>query len=277
VSDPLPPLPPYPPTRSPGYDHAPANHLAPASHPAPLRPTRHRVALIVGAAGLVSACLAGAAIAAYQPARSEGSGARHRPVAAPQSTAPATGADPGTSPVASVPRPALRLRRLQLPDSFRDLSRADDMPLAQQVAQSVQGLANPGEKEDTAAYADNPSSPLQLVFAVSIESPVDFSSPEARLNQLLQINDVSAGGGQVTSTPPEDVDPGSLGGLMRCLASATRFESGGSQTSEVIMTCGWVKGNVAGLVMTPNPTGPEPETTAQLARDLREAAESVNR
>ncbi|MGW5465102.1 hypothetical protein [Streptomyces sp. NPDC003996] len=101
-----------------------------------------------------------------------------------------------------------------------------------------------------------------------------FSSPEARLTQLLQANDVSTGA-EVTNTAPEDVDPGPQGGIMRCLASVTTFHPGDSNLPKTNMACGWVNGNVAGLLITQmSLDGPEPEASAELTRTLRAQAES---
>jgi hypothetical protein len=259
----IPPPPGWPPTAGPS--------------PVSARPSSRRW-WMVAAVAVTSAALVGAATAVVMSSLTSTPRPRTPAQGAPAEAAPSQGSGPaGATPsLTSTPTHAATQAPLGIsfPDTFQQFPRADDGSLGQQAKQLASTLAKPGEKESSALYANDPTTPLKSYFAVGIVSATAFSSPSARVNELLTTQDVSAGA-KVESTAPEDVDPGPQGGVMRCIGTSTIFYVGTGQISKLMIACAWANNNVAGLLMTQaSLTGAEPGTTAELTRQLRAQSET---
>lgn len=132
----------------------------------------------------------------------------------------------------------------------------DTTAAAKSAADDLRTVLDAGFTLDTTVagvYGDPTSAAKSVLFAGGTGF---FARPERELDQVFALLDDQAGGVADVRT----VDPGSLGGVMRC---------GAAEGSETVMTiCGWADHGSLALAMFPGRTADE---SASLLRNLRAA------
>ncbi|WP_460305446.1 hypothetical protein [Actinocorallia aurea] len=165
------------------------------------------------------------------------------------------------------------LHHLVLPESFQGLSQTQNWN-GDIVQSSLQWLAGPGETLRAAMFVDDDTMPTQFMTIAVLESPQPFADLQAEVDAIMAANNEDTPTVEVVSDPPQEKDPGTFGGLMKCWASMTNFKS--SNITQSTGTCLWAADNVAGLIsIAGGPAAVDLDGAAEVARRFRTENETT--
>ncbi|MEU6236271.1 hypothetical protein, partial [Kitasatospora sp. NPDC047058] len=169
--------------------------------------------------------------------------------------------------------------RLRLPDTFLGMKRDDNAPETAVLRKQVEAAVreDPNQHAVVTAYKSGQFGENHAIV-VAVESDVPFSEKD-RADALAEMNDgsVDTPGMKVTHGEVKDVDPGPLGGVMKCKVTITKTESTDPFGNNLFnaTSCAWLDGNTYVTVSEADGmTGLDLAKAAENARRLRAQAET---